>query len=94
MGEDLPEPLRSRAVTHLRGVMSDSLKAHARELIAKDPREWWVSYHFSTGMWVRNQLRTVIPDTELPEHPAADGTMSRNWDDWYVSVLEEACREV
>lgn len=44
-------------------------------------------FHFGTGMVVRNCLREVIRDEELPAVDY-DGREFRNWDDWYHSVLE------
>jgi hypothetical protein len=78
---ELDEGIKQRAVEHLRGAMSDSLKAQTRELMAKAPEGWIVPYHFNTGMAIRNMLREVIKDDELP---------SGNWDDYYVRAVEEA----
>jgi hypothetical protein len=44
-------------------------------------------FHFGTGMQIRNCLREVIRDEELPAVDY-DGHDFRNWDDWYHSVLE------
>ena len=45
-------------------------------------------FHFGTGMAIRNLLREVIKDEELPV--VYYGAMeARNWDDWYHGVLEE-----
>lgn len=50
-------------------------------------------FHFSTGMSVRNVLRGVFSDDELPpityDHydPPIE---AQNWDDYYIAVLEEA----
>jgi hypothetical protein len=40
-------------------------------------------------MGIRNLLRDVIKDDELPPVSYGDDQM-RNWDDYYVEVLEEA----
>lgn len=50
-------------------------------------------FHFSTGMAVRNVLREVIKDDELPpvtyDHYDPP-VQAQNWDDYYVGVLNEA----
>lgn len=56
-----------------------------RKAIAKDPETWYVSTHFTGGMYVRNLLRKdCCPDTDLP---------SGNWDDVYTQVIEAAIRK-
>lgn len=85
----LPEPLRTRAVEYLREKLDASMLAEIRELHAKDPDDWAIPYHFSTGMSIRNLLRDVIKDDELP--PVMYGDLpAQNWDDYYVEVMEEA----
>lgn len=55
-----------------------------------------ISWHFTVGMSVRNELRKSIPDAELPPFDAyyGEGTDVRNWDDYYVQTIEAAagCR--
>lgn len=49
-------------------------------------------FHFGTGMAIRNLLREVILDEELPVvHYGAHE--ARNWDDWYHGVLEKLVAE-
>lgn len=43
--------------------------------------------HFGFGMWVRNHLRGVITDGELPGVKYDNGNEYRNWDDFYVGAL-------
>ena len=45
-------------------------------------------FHFGTGMAIRNVLREVIKDDELPGVHYDEGEM-HNWDDWYHGVLNE-----
>jgi hypothetical protein len=46
-------------------------------------------FHFGTGMSIRNCLREVIRDEELPGvYYEDDQREYRNWDDWYTSVVE------
>lgn len=49
-------------------------------------------FHFGTGMAIRNFLREVILDEELP--PVYYGALeTHNWDDWYQDVIVEAIAE-
>lgn len=45
-------------------------------------------FHFTVGMQVRNTLRTVIKDDELPPVDYGDEKAYQNWDDYYAEVLE------
>lgn len=78
----VPEADRQRCVEHLR-------------LWLKDPEEWRAGldspgFHFFAGMSVRNALRDVLTDDELPEVTYPDGHAYRNWDDFYMAALREA----
>lgn len=46
-------------------------------------------FHFSWGMGIRNLLREIFLDEELPE---IDG--ARNWDDYYMGALLAALEEM
>ena len=85
----LPEPLRARAVEYLRGQIDSESFEQVRAAHAENPTDWYVAYHFGAGMGVRNLLRDIIKDEELPPVPYGDESYS-NWDDYYVEVLEEA----
>lgn len=89
----LPDDLHKRAVEHVRAAMSDSVAAQIRDLHAADPEKWWADHHFFMGMGVRNLLREIIKDEELPPVDYGGESYS-NWDDYYIPVLEEAagCR--
>ena len=68
--------------------LRNSLKAESavaiQKLIAEDPDGWWVPYHFTAGMAIRNHIRDLgFVDKELP---------TGNWDDYYVEILEEAVK--
>jgi hypothetical protein len=45
-------------------------------------------FHFSEGMAVRNLLRDVLRDEQLPPVEYPVGPM-RNWDDYYMGALDE-----
>jgi len=46
-------------------------------------------FHMGVGMQVRNALRAVLKDDELPEVAYPDGERHRNWDDFYFGALQE-----
>jgi hypothetical protein len=67
-------------------------KAH---LLEEVPAEAWVElkehgfdpiFHFRGGMAVRNCLRDVLLDKDLPR--------DKNWDDYYMGCLREILREM
>ena len=75
-------PLWSSAVLYLREDSDTSLKQHALELYADDPEGWMLPYHFTTGMWIRNQLR----DSGFGEQEFNIA----NLDNIYIELVEEA----
>ncbi len=85
----LPEPLRHRAVEYLRAELHPNTLSEVRAAHAKDPDEWWTGFHMFGGMAIRNLLRDVITDQQLPAVMYDDRPM-HNWDDYYIEVLEEA----
>ena len=56
-------------------------RASGAALGSDDPR-----FHFAAGMAIRNILRQVMPDCDLP--PRESGEQS-NWDDYYYGCLDE-----
>ena len=69
----LDRDVRRRAIEHLQQRVPNLLE-EVREL-------GWRGEHFFVGTQVRNLLREVIHDGELP---------SGNWDEYYVQALEAA----
>ena len=49
----------------------------------------YLMFHFDIGMQVRNALRAVLLDDQLPEVTYPDGKKYRNWDDFYMGALED-----
>lgn len=88
----LPNDLRLKAVRHLRDKLHPVTLKEVREAHEKDPEKWWAGFHMFGGMAIRNLLRDVIKDDELPGNKwsGEDGQEYRNWDDYYIEVLEEA----
>lgn len=78
----VPEADRARCVEHLRRWI-------------KGPDEWREAmeepgFHMFSGMRVRNALRDMLKDDELPAVDYPDGHAYRNWDDFYMAALREA----
>jgi hypothetical protein len=46
-----------------------------------------IGFHHGVGMVVRNTLRAVMSDEDLPPIKQRDGTAARNWDDFYMGAL-------
>lgn len=71
---------------------------HLRSLIGDNEDEWLKAieepgFHMFAGMSVRNALRDVMPDSELPEVEwthTDPPIFERNWDDYYMAALREA----
>lgn len=87
----LPERLREECVQHLLEVLPPDLLSDVRHAIAAHGAHWVEEiyrdeplhvFHFCEGMGIRNVLRDIVKDTELP---------SQCWDDYYIPALEEAC---
>ena len=87
----LPEPLRSRAIEHLRRELAPESIANLRAARDADP-DWGGYFHFGAGMAIRNLLRGAIRDEELPCVEYDQGCFS-NWDDYYIDALEGALAE-
>ena len=83
---EMPKEVLYKAIETVIG-MDDSFKAHIRGLYlrAKEKVTWFTqdNFHFlGGGMFVRNTLRGAgLPDDLLP---------SKNWDDYYIPVIEIA----
>lgn len=87
----LPDPLRRNAVIYLRANLHHETLYEVYELWKKNPEDWiHKAYaHHGFGTAIRNILREIIKDSELPPVDY-DGEPMKNWDDWYIKVLEEA----
>jgi hypothetical protein len=79
----LDEGLARRAVEFLKGEITEKFRDGLKEAYEKDPDGWCHEnlWHFRQGMAIRNMLRGVVKDEELP---------TGNWDDYYVAVVEVA----
>lgn len=83
MFEQLPKWIVEESIKYLPTILSQKSMDDIRDEYEKDHDTWWASSHFTWGMYIRNKLRdNVCLDDELP---------SKNWDDYYVRLIEMAC---
>lgn len=76
------EELWNEAVQYLKDNMPDTLLEQTMELYAENGENWIAPYHFTTGMWIRNELRNQ-------GYGEKEFNIS-NMDNIYVDLLEEA----
>lgn len=84
----LPEDKRKACVDHLDGWIKPSdIQTMVHEDYDKDPM-----FHLRGGMAIRNRLRDIVRDEDLPliklDH-RGESYGSRNWDDYYTGALDE-----
>lgn len=89
MHQTLPPEMHEVAVEHLKTYITEDTAEEIRALYKANPDKWWAMHHMFMGMQVRNLLRQVIKDEELPPVQYGDQVHS-NWDDYYIPVLEYA----
>jgi hypothetical protein len=79
----VPDEMKERIVAHLRKL--DNLQEH-KEALDNDP-----FYHMWGGTAIRNYLREIIRDDELPPAPYPEFKSEfRNWDDYYSQAIRAA----
>lgn len=96
----VPESQRRRCLDHLRDWVPKDVLSKWREQHSRGERIGWdvPGFHFGGGMSIRNRLRAVLSDGDLP--PASTppdaasaaplpGPGESNWDDFYTGALEE-----
>jgi hypothetical protein len=88
----IPERWRLRCLAHLKAEME-------KNNASRDILEGWRTakrngvsisstdsfFHFGVGMWVRNTLRDVLPDSNNTDRSTPVG----KWDDVYMGALDE-----
>jgi hypothetical protein len=84
----VPEEKRKLCVEHLRSVLSPVALPDLCEAFEKN--DFGPFFHFSGGMGVRNILRDVMKDDELPKVKYDSGYEYSNWDDFYMAALRQA----
>lgn len=83
--KEVPQEKRDRVVAHLRANLDPAALRHVRAGGEVD--------HFFGGMAIRNLIRGVMRDEELPGVYYAWASTDepiRNWDDYYVQALRDA----
>lgn len=78
---------RDRCVWHLRETLHRRDLVHLREGFE---RGFEPGFHMFGGMGIRNLLRDVVRDDQLPLVQYSDGSAHRNWDDFYMAALRQA----
>lgn len=92
----LPQWVRTKCVDHLHAVISAAVDGQeALEKWRQQKRDGirigsdQYCFHFGTGMFIRNALRQVLDDNDLPGVTYPSGDVYRNWDDAYYGALDE-----
>ena len=81
--DKIPADKRKACLDHLRGWIPDDV------LINWKQNGFAPGFHmFGGGMQVRNRLRDIMLDGELPP-VQYDGDSYSNWDDYYTGALQE-----
>jgi len=84
----IPEDRRKKCIDHLkRKIPPEVLQGWKNDGVGK-------RFHFWGGMAVRNTLREVMLDEELPAVPYDGGESYSNWDDYYTGALQELLETV
>lgn len=93
----LSPELHAKAVAYLKEQFTDEVKAAIRARVMEHGADWMPpGGHFGWGMGVRNLLRDVITDQELPAPIMPEDYQGKpptcgNWDDYYMAVVQDAC---
>jgi len=91
----LSEDIRSRCVDLLRSKTPSDMMGrwkdqHARRIRIGSDDPW---FHMGIGMQVRNAMRSILKDDELPFVKYDDGNEYQNWDDFYGGALQQLITE-
>src|SRR6266576_3946149 len=81
---------RKLCVEHLRSLFSpEDFEFFKKAFEIGEFGSW---FHFAEGMAIRNALRDVIKDDELPgvKYSGGDTYEFKNWDDFYMAALRQA----
>ena len=86
----IPEAKRVAMIARLRDQVPQDMQDHWSDQVSRRVRigSEDLHFHFGVGMAVRNELRQVMTDGDLPPVQYAAGEM-RNWDDFYYGALHE-----
>ena len=85
----LPAEIRSKCIKHMQGWIADDILNTWRAEYANGNPIGGAGFHmFGGGMQIRNRLREVLKDDELPGVPY-EGYISHNMDDVYLGAIIE-----
>jgi hypothetical protein len=84
----VPEEKRKLCVEHLRSLILPDEEEELRGMFETGNFDGW--FHFGGGMGIRNVLRQVMKDGELPGVEYEGGLEYQNWDDFYMAALRQA----
>ncbi len=89
--DKVPELVRNDCLNHLEGWITPAIIVDWKK--QGYDRHDGTFHHFGGGMQIRNRLRDMLTDGELPEvefdpdnNPYGP---SKNWDDYYTGALDE-----
>jgi hypothetical protein len=88
--DTIDENRRQLCIIHLRSKIPASVIANWKRDGYDQGR---FHFPFGGGMAVRNMLRDIILDKELPPVKQLDGSTARNWDDFYTGALDQLLGE-
>lgn len=78
--KEIPSVFLNDCVNFLKSELSDETKTSIVELYNEKGSNWIDGHHFGWGMSIRNLLReNGFADDMLPD---------KNWDDYYIQVVE------
>lgn len=85
--ELLSDEFLERCKEHLLRALTPELQEKIKKAYREHGDKWIFTMgsrgHFGIGVALRNYLRLIYKDYELPEEP-------KNWDDYYIGVVEYA----
>lgn len=88
--DEIPAETRRKLIEHLHRAVPKTIQQKWRDQHNKGHRigsDTPFFHMFDGGMAIRNLLREVLPDDQLPL--AKQRSVDRNWDDFYTGALEE-----
>lgn len=87
----LPDKVRQDCINHLDAWFDPKTKTADIERLKNYENELF--FHFGLGMVIRNRLRGMLTDMELPVLTKDDEGQpygpSQNWDDYYTGAIDE-----
>lgn len=86
----VPPHQRTLCIEHLRSFVPEHIQARWKRQLATGEPIGGPGFHtLGGGMSVRNRLREILLDGDLPAVVQPDGADARNWDDFYMGAIQE-----